>query len=290
VTVERFVAKTVRSKDGTDIGYVRQGTGPGVVLVQGAMADVHAYRDLATELSRDWTVIRVERRGRGLSQRPYEASHDIARDVEDIDAVMAATGATTVFGLSSGGVITLEAARTLDRVERVVVFEPPFYRHGISRDGIADLNRAIEAGDWPSALVASLLTAQTAPGLLRKAPRPLARALAAFVLTVEGRRKGPATSLRDLLPGVRYDFHDVAQMDGRIDVYATVDKPVLLVGGTKSPAFLGEALVDLRAVLPQAMEVRLDGLGHDGPWNGGSPSAVAQAINTLLEPARDSSS
>jgi len=34
----------VTSRDGTRIGYLQQGSGPGVVLVQGAMADAHSYR------------------------------------------------------------------------------------------------------------------------------------------------------------------------------------------------------------------------------------------------------
>ena len=81
----------VASRDGTSIGYLRQGSGPGVALIQGAMADVHAYRDLISALSSTCTVVSAERRGRGLSPREYSPDHRIARDVEDADAVMAAT-------------------------------------------------------------------------------------------------------------------------------------------------------------------------------------------------------
>jgi pimeloyl-ACP methyl ester carboxylesterase len=81
------------------------------------MADVHAYRDLALTLSASFTVITAERRGRGISPRPYTADHTIARDVEDLDAVMTAIEATKLFGLSSGAVIALEATRTLSQAE-----------------------------------------------------------------------------------------------------------------------------------------------------------------------------
>ncbi len=85
------------------------------------MADVHAYRELALALSASFTVITAGRRGPGISPCPYTADHSIARDVEDLDAVMAATGATKLFGLSSGAVIVLEAAHcwTSRRCDRV---------------------------------------------------------------------------------------------------------------------------------------------------------------------------
>ena len=275
-------SEAVTSPDGTRIGYLRQGNGPGVVLVQRAMADVHAYRDLASALSTSFSVISAERRGRGLSPRPCDCGHDIARDVEDLDAIMAATGATTLFGLSSGAVITLEATRTLPRVERAVVYEPPFYSGGIDRTGITRVHADIDRGDWAAALVDSLLTAGTAPALLRRAPRGMARLLAGLVLTVDSKKRGPGSTLRDLLPGVRYDFHDVAGVDGRIDTFAAITRPVLLLSGRKSPQFLRQATESLRAILPQSECHEFDGLGHDGPWNSGDPAAVAQEITDFI--------
>ncbi len=272
----------VTSTDGTRIGYLRQGHGPGVVLVQGAMADVHAYRDLASGLSTSFTVISAERRGRGLSPRPYDCGHDIARDVEDLDAMMATTGATTLFGLSSGAVITLEAARTLPRVQRAILYEPPFYSGGVDRAGIAELHADIKLGDWASALIDSLLTAGTAPAILRRAPRGVAHLLARLVLTIDSKKRGPSSTLRDLLPGVRYDFHDVADVDGRIDTFAAITSPVLLLSGTKSPRFLSQAIRSLHAILPQSEFHEFDGLGHDGPWNSGDPTAVAEQIANFL--------
>lgn len=64
------------------------------------------------------TVYALDRRGRRVSARPYDPDHDIARDVENIDVVLTATGTSQVFDLSSGAVITLEAARTLPRITR----------------------------------------------------------------------------------------------------------------------------------------------------------------------------
>lgn len=281
VTTGEAVAGHVVSRDGTRVGYLQTGRGPGIVLVQGAMGDAYNYQDLATALSPSLTVYRPDRRGRGMSPKPYDDGHDIARDVEDIDAILEETGARYVFGLSSGAVITLEAARTLDRVTRAAVFEPPFYADGISRAGVARVNAEIESGDLGAALIDSLLTASTAPTVLTLLPRPVARLLGRAVLNADARRRSPYAKLRDLLPGVRYDFNAVGGMDGKIDVFADVTKPLLLLSGTKSPAFLRRSVRTLTQVLPTAEHVELDGLGHDGPWNetrGGRPRAVASAL------------
>lgn len=278
--------ESVVSRDGTRIGIVRQGTGPAIVLVQGGMADVHAYRDLADDLSETFTVVRAERRGRGLSPHPYDPAHDIAREIDDLDAVMAATGARALFGLSSGAVIVLEAARTLQHVEHAIVFEPPFYADGIDRNRLRRLFDDIDRRRFGAALIGALTTAGTAPAAINHLPRWLGRLLGRIVLTVQGLAPGPATSLRSLLPGVRYDFHDVAQVDGHLDAFASITQPVLLLSGTASPRFLQDAVRAVQRVLPHASHTELPGLGHDGPWNGGNPRAVAAEITTFLRRQR----
>ncbi|KAJ1568375.1 hypothetical protein HK405_002595 [Cladochytrium tenue] len=257
------------SADGTRIGFLSQGSGPGIALIQGAMADVHAYSALATSLAPVFTVHRIERRGRGLSPRPYSPTHDIARDVEDIAAVLAATGARRIFGLSSGAVIALETARSLgpDLLDAVAVFEPPFYADGIDRAGLERLLTDLE-GDQPD-LAAALLDA------LMTAHRPGPDPCVAAAYRV-------STTLRDLLPGVRYDFHDVASVDGRMESFSVVRVPALVLSGTASPAFLREAARTLQGVLPNARHVELEGLGHDGPWNGGAPEKVAVELRAFF--------
>ncbi len=275
----------VTSADGTRIGYLRQGTGPGLVLVQGAMGTANHYSELADALSVRFTVCSADRRGRGLSPKRYDGSHNIARDVEDIDAILTANDARCVFGLSSGAVITLEAARTLPRISKAAVYEPPFYAHGIDHAGIRRLGREIEHRQLGSALVTTLLTAETAPAALRLLPRRLAQALGFVVLSVEGRVNAGPDALRAMLPGIRYDFNVVGGADGTVDTFSTLDKPVLLLTGTKSPAFLRQAIERLQALLPGAQCVDFDGLTHSGPWNtrrGGNPQLVAEALQEFL--------
>lgn len=272
------------SRDGTSIGYLRQGTGPAIVLVQRAMADVHAYRELAFALSSSFTVITAERRGRGISPRPYTADHTIARDIEDLEAVMTATGATKIFGLSSGAVIALEATRTLPKVEQLAVYEPPFYRDVIDRDGIRRLNAEIERGqsggcthrrarhrgDRTRAYRAGPAAYHPRPG--QCCPRDPVPADGAGVIPP----RPP--------PGVRYDFRDVAERDGHIQDHASIECPVLLLSGTASPAFLRTTIRDLAGIIPDSRHVEFDGLGHDGPWNGGGTAQVSAALRAFFAP------
>jgi len=65
---------SVASRDGTRIGYLRQGSGPGIVLVQGAMGTANHDREPADALSSGFTVYSVDRRGRGLSPRASPAA------------------------------------------------------------------------------------------------------------------------------------------------------------------------------------------------------------------------
>jgi len=286
MTSSSVTRRDVTSRDGTRIGFSQQGSGPGLVLVQGAMGTAEHYRELAEALSSRFTVHSVDRRGRGMSPRPYDSGHDIARDVEDVEAVLAETGASRVFGLSSGAVITLEATRTLPRITHAAVYEPPFYPEGISWAQIPRLEAEILRGDLPSALITALRAAGTAPAPVRVLPRAVLRVLAAGVLAADSRAAGPPhMELRRLLPGIRYDFNAVGGMDGKIQTLATIEQPVLLLSGTRSPAFLRQSVRTLEGVLPRAERVELEGLSHSGPWNasrGGRPALVAEALSRFF--------
>ena len=119
-------AKTVLSKDGTTIAIEQSGSGPAVILVAAALADHAGTAKLAEHLSTGFTVINYDRRGRGKSTdiQPYA----VAREVEDIEALIDSTGGPAfVFGSSSGAVLALEAASRLGaKIPRLFLYEPPF--------------------------------------------------------------------------------------------------------------------------------------------------------------------
>src|SRR5215472_7769387 len=101
----------VVSNDGTTIAYTRQGKGPVVVLVGGALQTKsdHLMGALAPLLAQDLTVVSYDRRGRSDSGEglPYA----VEREVDDLEAVIAQNGGrASVFGNSSGGALALLAA------------------------------------------------------------------------------------------------------------------------------------------------------------------------------------
>lgn len=99
----------VVSRDGTSISYERRGSGPAVILVGGGLDDGAENAPLAAALGGRFTTYNYARRGRGQSgdTPPY----DVRREIEDIDALIAAAGGQAyLFGVSSGGMFALEAA------------------------------------------------------------------------------------------------------------------------------------------------------------------------------------
>ncbi|MFD0581783.1 alpha/beta fold hydrolase [Dactylosporangium darangshiense] len=117
---------TVTSADGTTIAYRRLGdAGPAVILVHGGGQSGRHLEALAAILAADgFTAYVPDRRGRGGSG-PAGAGYGIATERADLAALMAATGAGLLFGMSSGGLIVLDAARHLPGVRAVAVYEPP---------------------------------------------------------------------------------------------------------------------------------------------------------------------
>lgn len=121
----------VLSRDGTAIAFERLGAGPAVILVDGALCSraFGPMPELARHLSRHFTVLVYDRRGRGESgdTRPYVPE----REVEDLAAlIQAAGGSASLVGLSSGGALALRAAAAGLPVAKVVAYEPPWVDEG----------------------------------------------------------------------------------------------------------------------------------------------------------------
>jgi pimeloyl-ACP methyl ester carboxylesterase len=115
------------SKDGTAIAYGRTGSGPALILVDGALCSrsFGPMPKLAPLLAPHFTVYTYDRRGRGQSgdTQPYSKE----REVEDIAALIKeAGGSAFLLGLSSGAALALEAAASGLDVRKVAAYEPPY--------------------------------------------------------------------------------------------------------------------------------------------------------------------
>lgn len=146
---------TVTSPDGTTIAYDQVGTGPVVILVAGAFNDRSTCAALADALRDRYTVVNVDRRGRGASTdaiAPEDvAGYTVDHEIADLDAVIAATGGeAAVFGFSSGAILALRAADAGSAITKLVMYEPPFAigdLAGSAREGlVARLAELVAAG------------------------------------------------------------------------------------------------------------------------------------------------
>src|ERR1700693_845834 len=122
-------AEAIVSKDGTTIGYLKFGRGPGVVVLHGAMESAQSHIQLAEALADTFTVYLPDRRGRGLSGA-YGRDYSVQEDVQDLEALLSKTGAHFVFGVSSGAIICLEAALTLPAIHKAAIFEQTLMVNG----------------------------------------------------------------------------------------------------------------------------------------------------------------
>jgi pimeloyl-ACP methyl ester carboxylesterase len=119
-------SQSVRSVDGTLIGFDRVGDGPPLILVEAAAhyRDFSSFDGLVPLLSEHFTVYTYDRRGRGESTDTTPYAPD--REVEDLEALIAAAGgAAHVYGYSSGALLAVHAAAQGLPIGRLALLEPP---------------------------------------------------------------------------------------------------------------------------------------------------------------------
>ncbi|MGO8961142.1 MAG: alpha/beta fold hydrolase [Streptosporangiaceae bacterium] len=118
--------KSVTSTDGTVIAYEQQGSGPALIVVDGALSTRSGKAALRSLLAAQLTVLGYDRRGRGDSgdTLPYA----VDREIEDIQALIEVAGGTAaLYGHSSGAALALDAALQLGgSVSKVAMYEAPY--------------------------------------------------------------------------------------------------------------------------------------------------------------------
>lgn len=258
----------VTSKDGTRIAFDRAGSGPAVILVNGALgmrSNTSEY-SLVSYLSSHFTVYDYDRRGRGDSgdTLPYA----VEREIEDIEAlIQAAGGSAYLYGMSSGAVLALEATNCFPgKVAKLALFEPPFLidnsRPPVPNDYVDQIKQAVaedRRGDaveifmTKAILIPAEFVAQmrygSSEGLFDTKAKPPAWAQMeqiAHTLAYDG------TIMGNLMSG-----HPLPEKR-----WTSVTCPTLvIVGGDSEPFFHNgtQALVD---ALPQAQHHILAGQNH----------------------------
>jgi pimeloyl-ACP methyl ester carboxylesterase/alkylhydroperoxidase/carboxymuconolactone decarboxylase family protein YurZ len=157
-TAEGASVATLRSADGTSIGYGRTGDGPPLVLVHGATSERSRWTPVLGALQRHFTVYAMDRRGRGGSGDA--AAYRMEREFEDVAALIESIGGPVdVVSHSYGAICSLEATRHTRNIRRLVLYEPPISaRPGTPEEAarheavIREIESHIERGERAAAL------------------------------------------------------------------------------------------------------------------------------------------
>lgn len=277
----------VASTDGTSIGYLRGGHGPAVVLLHGSNESARSHLQLAQALANEFTVYLPDRRGRGLSG-PHRPDHSMRTEIEDLQAVVARSGAQKVFGVSVSALIALQAARRTQAIRRVAVYEPALLMDtsGAYTSWVRRFDQQMARGQVADAEITSLRGLDLAPPAFRYMPRRLLAAVTNAAMKKDAQAAAPGTvTLRQLAPTLHYEPLLLAEMAGTIATFVDVPATVLLMGGDmKRPAFIRPAFDALARTLPHVRAQVFPGLDHGGSGDpglanpGGKPEIVAPDI------------
>jgi pimeloyl-ACP methyl ester carboxylesterase len=243
--------------DGARLRWRMGGEGPPIVLLHGWAMDLGYWDTLAPLLARDFTVLRFDRRGFGLSG----GSPDILRNVDDLRALLdaAAMERVAVLGMSQGARLAIHFARSHpERVTRLLLDGPPEL----------EAESELPLDSWRRCLEAQGLAALHTE-ILR---HPL--------MQLHGGDPVAGQVLRDTIS--RYRGLDLAHPVARrrppdLQKIAT---PTLVINGSLDSVERRRAGAGLRDAIPHARSLELAGAGHLAALD--EPQQYARGIRDFL--------
>jgi pimeloyl-ACP methyl ester carboxylesterase len=254
--------RTAPSADGTPIAHEIVGDGPPLVLVAGIFCTRDTLRPLADALADRFRVAVYDRRGRGASGGAGPVPDDaVAREVEDLDAVIGALGGeASVYGHSSGAGVALQAAAAGLAIPRLVLHEPPYgpddEQSTRAARILAEEVGAALADDRPGEAVSLFLADSGMP------------AEAVDAISTDPRMRALASTMP----------HDFAVMGddtrgGTIpeDMIATITVPTLVLSGGASDGFFRDTAARLAGILQDGAQMVLEGADHAAPADAVAP-------------------
>jgi pimeloyl-ACP methyl ester carboxylesterase len=258
---------TAISQDGTRIAFTRIGSGPPLILVDGAFC----YREngpaskLAPLLARHFIVFAYDRRGRGQSgdTPPYA----IEKEVEDLLALIKdAGGSASVLAISSGAAVALQAVARGASIARLALFEPAFVSEGgkprTYQAATARLDQLLSDGDRAGA-VRFFLTD------VMRVPRPFAFVMPLLMRNSWKKNKAVAHTLK-------YDLtllSDWSVLNGQ-----RRSVPTLVIAREKSPQVMRDAVSIVAAAIPGSRTHVLAGQSHNL-----SPATLAPVVDAFFQ-------
>lgn len=265
-------ATTASSSDGTRLACWRMGVGAPLVLVHGGLCDHLAWHFVAPLLAEQFTVWTWDRRGHGQSGNT--PPHTVAREVEDVRAVLATAGEPAhLLGHSAGAILALAAAEHIPSLLSLIVYDPPYVVEG-ARDRpspavLAEIERLLAAGDPDEAL--------------RIAMR---ETVALSDAEIDAMRASPGWEhLRGAARAIPGDWKI---WEERFDParLARIQTPTLVLLGEHSPDWIRAGTQAVAAALPRAKLATLEGQGHSAMI--GTPELFARQVIRFAASLRSS--
>jgi pimeloyl-ACP methyl ester carboxylesterase len=175
----------------------------------------------------------------------------VEREIEDLEALLgAAGGSACVLGVSAGAILALKAAATGLAIEKLAMFEPPFMLAEVDRppaDHALQLNRFIEAGKRAEATSYFMTRVMGMPAIV-----PLLMRLTPYW--------SRSVALAHTLP---YESAIMGDFSFPEKLAASVQIPTLVIGGSKSPRPLRDAIWAVSKTMPNAEGRLLEGQAHN---------------------------
>ncbi|MDO3626735.1 alpha/beta fold hydrolase [Mucilaginibacter sp. BT774] len=239
------------SKDGTRIAYDKSGSGPLLILVDGALCSraFGPMPKLARLLTSDFTVITYDRRGRNESSdtQPYA----VEREIEDLEALISANGGSAfVTGFSSGAALSLAAAAHGLNITKLALYEPPFMVDQGQQppaDSLQQLQTMIAENRRGDAVKFFLKDMVGVPGIV------------VFIMKLT-----PVWSkLKRAAHALPYDVAVLGDFSLPEKKASSVNTQTLISGGGKSPATMQNAVKKLSEIMPNGDLKILKGETHN---------------------------
>jgi pimeloyl-ACP methyl ester carboxylesterase/sugar lactone lactonase YvrE len=255
--------------NGTTLYYEMTGSGPPVVLLEGANLELHMWDPQVAALARRHTVVRYDVRGFGRSGptgAPYRASDDLFHLLRYLGLPRA-----SLVGLSLGGRIALDfAVEHPEMVDRLVLAGPGLSGFPWSRADTVwarGLEEAAAARDPTRAVERWLRTPYMAPTMAHAPLAPRVRALAMRNLSswLQPESEQPISP-----PAIR-----------RLE---RIRAPLLAIVGTRDHPDIGRIVDTLVARVPGARRLVFESAGH--LTNLEQPARFNRAVLEFLGEAR----
>jgi Predicted hydrolases or acyltransferases (alpha/beta hydrolase superfamily) len=261
---------TVASADGTRIAYEKVGSGPALVLVDGALCyrEFGPCRSLASHLADRFTVYFYDRRGRGASGPSAGAAaapYAPEREYEDLAAVIdAAGGDAFVAGFSSGAALALQAAASGVTMLRLASYEAPYIGlkevRGVRPDYLGHLTGLLAKDDRGGAVGYFMVKMVGGPAFLPVMMRMFPK--------VWKQLKGVAHTLTN-------DATVMGGFDVPVAMLAKIAVPTLVMGGSKAKPNMVAAVQGVADAVPGSVRKTLAGQTHQVKDEAIAPELIA---------------